>query len=241
MYGALNDSGERVGNSIKSSLIGQWAGLANVESKCAEHVNYLRDLDRRKTLADRIRRAVAECLRSGDASRPEIERRLSEVGISVVFRHNDDGRLTGATFVDHRCKCAYNGSNLGKDLSANAWWARFNKPLTLQKQPREQTDGQIPTVEPRPDNSMTNAPELSLQQPVEPEHSMWQQPYEQLQIPEMWPDISTTDAQEAKIESDRIPDTTLFRGLSRSTILHENIDPEFRTLYKKKKSMKKRI
>ncbi len=67
MYGALDgESGQRVGNSIKSSLLGKWAGLPNIERKCAADREYLRDLDRRKALAGRIRRIVAECTRRGD-------------------------------------------------------------------------------------------------------------------------------------------------------------------------------
>ncbi len=45
MYGALDaESGQRVGNSIKSSLLGKWAGLPNIERKCAADREYLRDL-----------------------------------------------------------------------------------------------------------------------------------------------------------------------------------------------------
>lgn len=47
-------------------------------------------------------------------------------GIDVVFRENDDGRIYGATFIDHRNKEVYNGSRLGKEFSANAFENLFN-------------------------------------------------------------------------------------------------------------------
>ncbi len=49
-------------------------------------------------------------------------------GIDVVFRENDEGRIYGATFIDHRNREVYNGSRLGKEFSANAFERLFNEP-----------------------------------------------------------------------------------------------------------------
>ena len=51
---------------------------------------------------------------------------LKSIGIDVVFRHTDTGRIYGVTFIDHSTMCALNGSRLGKEYSANAFERRFN-------------------------------------------------------------------------------------------------------------------
>ena len=58
---------------------------------------------------------------------------LKEKGIDCVFRYTDEGRLYGATFIDHRTHCVLNGSRMGKAFSANALEQHFNTP------PEEQT------------------------------------------------------------------------------------------------------
>ncbi len=240
MYGALDDEGNRVGNPIKSSLIGQWAGLPNIEKKCVADREYLRDLDRRKSLAERIRRIVADCTRQGDTSQTEVERRLSEAGISAVFRHNDEGRLTGATFIDHRGKSVYNGSNLGKDLSANSWYAMFKEagqqtqehPSPEVASPRSEVQerttlpsrqsGEIPTVT----NMATATPTFVSDSLTEYGDEF---DYEMEFVPQTDRHISTERA------TDNHHGHDIFRGLSRQGSPYEEIDPEFRSLYKRRK------
>ena len=53
---------------------------------------------------------------------------LKAKGIDVVFRHTADGRIYGATFIDHRTQSVFNGSRLGTNLSANAMQEHFTLP-----------------------------------------------------------------------------------------------------------------
>lgn len=41
--------------------------------------------------------------------------------IDVLFRRNDEGRIYGATFIDHTTRTVLNGSRLGNDYSANVF------------------------------------------------------------------------------------------------------------------------
>ncbi len=243
MYGALDENGQRVGNSIKSSLIGEWAGLPNIERKCADNREYLRDLERRKALAERIRRVVvADCTHQGDTSQTKIERRLSEAGISAVFRHNDDGRLIGATFIDHRGKNVYNGSNLGKDLSANSWYALF-KEAGQQTQEHPSSESARPRpVAPEPASTQ---PQRRVETPTVNE------------IPTIVPETVAEYGDEFEYEIENAPPGErhvptergtdnhtghdIFRGLSRQSSTYEEIDPEFRSLYKRKKKRKRKL
>jgi hypothetical protein len=48
-----------------------------------------------------------------------------EQGINTVVRRNPEGRIYGMTFIDHESRSVWNGSQLGKNLSANVfndWW-----------------------------------------------------------------------------------------------------------------------
>jgi len=54
--------------------------------------------------------------------------------MSVVFRTNDEGRIYGATFIDHEKKCVFNGSRLGREFSANV----FNDVFIGHRQTPEQ-------------------------------------------------------------------------------------------------------
>lgn len=55
----------------------------------------------------------------------EFQKQLLAKGIQSVFRHNNEGRLYGVTFVDHGSKTVFNGSDLGKEYSANALAQKF--------------------------------------------------------------------------------------------------------------------
>ena len=58
--------------------------------------------------------------------------RLKEKGIDTVLRHTEEGRIYGATFIDHRTGSVLNGSRMGKELSANALQEHFTLPYAGQ-------------------------------------------------------------------------------------------------------------
>ena len=55
-----------------------------------------------------------------------------EKGIDTVLRYTEEGRIYGATFIDHRTGCVLNGSRMGKELSANALQEHFTLPYAGQ-------------------------------------------------------------------------------------------------------------
>ena len=46
--------------------------------------------------------------------------RLKTENIDLVLRYTDDGRIYGATYIDHNTRTVLTGSRLGKEFSANA-------------------------------------------------------------------------------------------------------------------------
>ena len=60
--------------------------------------------------------------------------KLAKNNINVVFRENTEGRIYGATFIDHQSRCIFNGSKMGKEFSANIF-NELSKSDTTNKHP----------------------------------------------------------------------------------------------------------
>jgi hypothetical protein len=121
VYSALNDKGEKVGNPFKSSLFGKSVGMEALEKRIEKSTEIIKS----KELKERSKKIIAAVMR-GCNNRPDFEKALEKQGISVLFRENEQGRIYGATFIDHEQKCVFNGSRLGKEFSANVFNDLFN-------------------------------------------------------------------------------------------------------------------
>jgi len=120
-YSALNAKGERVGSQLKSSLFGKEAGLEALNKRYVKSKETIKD----RGLKERSKKIISEALLNCK-SRPELEIALEKQNISAIFRENEQGRIYGATFIDHEQKCIFNGSSLGKEFSANVFNDLFN-------------------------------------------------------------------------------------------------------------------
>ncbi|MFH6961698.1 conjugal transfer protein MobB [Flavobacterium plurextorum] len=151
LYIPLNDKGERAGHPFKASLFGKSAGLPALELNFAKCRASLKDHSGRQTLKG----AVTAALKATNIE-PSFKKQLSEQGINVVARRNDSGRIYGITFIDHNSKTVWNGSRLGKELSANVfndYWNNNIKPEIKEpslQQPKISTsnDADLPGEEP---------------------------------------------------------------------------------------------
>ena len=121
IYSALNDKSEKVGNPFKSSLFGKNVGTDSLEKRIEKSAEIIKS----KGLKERSKKVIADAIRTTN-NRADFEKALEKQGISVLFRTNDEGRIYGATFVDHEQKCVFNGSRLGKEFSANVFNDLFN-------------------------------------------------------------------------------------------------------------------
>ena len=123
VYSATDDAGNKVGNPFKSSLFGKSVGYEAVQRKFARSKQEIKD----RKLADMTKRTVLSVLQ-GTYDKDKFVSRLKEKGIDTVLRYTDEGRIYGATFIDHRTGCVLNGSRMGKELSANALQEHFTLP-----------------------------------------------------------------------------------------------------------------
>lgn len=123
VYTATDERGKWVGTPIKSSALTPKGGYKFLQKQIARN-----DADiKSEQIKGPIRGTVARAMHRA-RTQDEFVRLLKADGIDAVFRQNAAGRITGATFVDHRTKTVLNGSRLGKSYSANVFQELFNNP-----------------------------------------------------------------------------------------------------------------
>lgn len=135
IYWITDAQGNKTGVPIKASSIYGKPTLRTLEEK------FRLNEQLRKPLKAPLQLKITQALQKA-VDRPAFEQALSQQNIEVFFRHSDDGRIYGATFIDHENKAVFNGSDLGKAFSANPLNERFNQPAPL-----------LPVDAPKPTNA----------------------------------------------------------------------------------------
>lgn len=156
VYSALDEKGNRVGKPLKSSLFGKSEGVATLEEKMKSSGEAIKS----GKLTEGTKAAVSDALK---ASRTESQLRdaLRKKGIDVVLRRNDEGRIYGATFIDHNSRTVLNGSRLGKEFSANVLNERFaDNSLREDLQKPAQNIPNVPTPEGKDKQPQTGITEV---------------------------------------------------------------------------------
>lgn len=139
LYIPLNEKGERAGHPFKASLFGKSAGLPALELYFAKNKEALKDHPTKPT----IKAAITAVLKSTN-DELGFKKQLGEQGINVVVRRNDTGRIYGMTFIDHNSKSVWNGSRLGKELSANTFNDYWNKNIKQEIKEPVQSQVNVP-------------------------------------------------------------------------------------------------
>lgn len=130
LYSAMDKSGEKVGTPLKSSIFGKLVGYDGLEKRVEKSTERIKS----KKLKTHTLKAVSEA-KQGNPTESEFRSKLRQQGIDVVFRRNDEGRIYGATFIDHTTRTVLNGSRLGKDYSANVFNDLYGGLQTLRQEP----------------------------------------------------------------------------------------------------------
>ncbi|WP_153394530.1 MULTISPECIES: conjugal transfer protein MobB [Chryseobacterium] len=118
VYFATDKNGKKISNPFKSSLFGRHAGVENIQELIEKSKVKMKNDPLKFILKRTIETAI-----STSRTETAFKKQLLEQGTATVIRKNDDGRIYGITFIDHNSKSVWNGSQLGKELSANS----FNK------------------------------------------------------------------------------------------------------------------
>src|SRR4051812_41762922 len=120
----ITDRGEKIGVPIKASLIYNKPTLQSIEARFAQN-NAARQQHKQ-----RVKNAVDfSFARHPSLNLSSLQQTLNKERIQLVLRQNDKGIIYGLTYVDHYTKCVFNGSDLGKQYSANAIQQRCNQEV----------------------------------------------------------------------------------------------------------------
>jgi hypothetical protein len=119
-YRLLDKDGNKVGVPIKASDFYSKPTLKYLEEKYAPNEAV------RQPHKTRVKNGIDLYFfkRSGK-SLPDLIKALEKDGINTVLRQNTEGLIYGITYVDHKTKCVFNGSDLGKRYSAKGLQARL--------------------------------------------------------------------------------------------------------------------
>ncbi|SBW05462.1 conserved hypothetical protein [uncultured Dysgonomonas sp.] len=162
VYSALDGDGNRVCTPLKSSLFGKEHGLDRLKKRFEKSKETIKV----NGITQQTRATVSASFAS-TRTESEFRAALREKGIDLVLRRNDEGRIYGATFIDHNQRAVLNGSRLGKEFSANVLNECFadNSPRKdLQAPALKHSENKQTTTnqQPQSTHSETNDPVGSL-------------------------------------------------------------------------------
>jgi len=138
-YRALDDQGNKVGVPIKASSFYFKPTLENLEKKFAKNEGL------RKTDLPSIRQRVDHTLQQNPQSLRVFVDDLRKEGIELVIWQNEQGKVYGLTYVDHRTKTVINGRDLGKEYSATSILNTLNPALPANLS-QTSTQAQTPAI-----------------------------------------------------------------------------------------------
>lgn len=115
VYRVLDENGKPISPPLKASSFYMKPTLKNLEERFDENEKL------KQPFGKRIRSAVDyTLLKKTDRGLQQLINDLQKENISVVLRQNKEGVIYGITYVDHKTKSVFNGSDLGKTYSAKA-------------------------------------------------------------------------------------------------------------------------
>ena len=122
VYRIVDDKGNKVGVPIKASDFYSNPGLQFLKTKFQEN-----ELARQPHKI-RVRNAIdLASIKNPHHSVQSLIKSLEKDAIYTVLRQNEEGLIYGITYVDHRTKCIFNGSDLGKQYTAKSILERCNE------------------------------------------------------------------------------------------------------------------
>ncbi len=119
VYFATDDNGNVIASPFKASRLGKFASRTAIDSRFEKAAD---KIDVRPT-----KRMVVEVM-AQSSGKDDFIAGLKEKNIDLVLRYTEDGRIYGATYIDHNTQSVLNGSRLGKQFSANSLDSWFNNP-----------------------------------------------------------------------------------------------------------------
>lgn len=133
-YQVLDDKGKPAGVPIPASDFYNKPTMKYLQDE------FTRGGQEREQFKRRVRNAIDLSLQKQPLINLKgLQERLHKDNIQMILRQNDQGVIYGVTYVDHQKKTVFNGSDLGKQYSANQIQQRCQADPGLNQQPQQQT------------------------------------------------------------------------------------------------------
>lgn len=160
VYFATDDSGNTIASPFKASRLGKFASRTAVDNRFERAKD---KIDVRPT-----KRMVNDAMVAA-AGKEDFIAKLKERNIDLVLRYTDNGKIYGATFIDHNTMTVLNGSRMGREFSANALERWFNgdgkKPVVSRQQTENSQTPATPTIPPDTGQSQSDQNQPNQGQP----------------------------------------------------------------------------
>jgi len=127
VYQLIGADGLPCGSAIKASSFHCNATLKKLRKR------FLAAKSAKAEHGDSVRTKISRVLQGPDIKRTAFLKLLKAQGIDVIQNINAEGRLYGITYVDHRSKCVFKGSDLGPEFSANAIAKKVPNPTLTSR------------------------------------------------------------------------------------------------------------
>lgn len=118
-YQVLDAQGKKVGVPVKASAFFMKPTMSFLEK------NFVENAPLKVSNKKRLKTTIDWVLLRDPKNLASFTAQLEKEQISVVCRKNNDGLLYGLTYIDHRTKSVFNGSDIGKVYSAKAIQDKF--------------------------------------------------------------------------------------------------------------------
>lgn len=121
VYSIANVDGNPIGVPFKASAFYNGATMKNLEKR------FDRNTEKRKAFKQSLKERIDGVVdRYSSVKKETLVRELAREQVALVLRRNEAGQIYGLTFVDHKHRTVFNGSDLGKAYSAKAVTERFS-------------------------------------------------------------------------------------------------------------------
>lgn len=115
LYRMIDEQGRHIGVPIKASKLYNSPTLMKLENR------FEKNKERRPLLKNKLKFQIDKVFsKYQQITRATLVKELARWDIRLLFRENKDGIIYGLTYIDHRNRSVFNGSDLGKTYRAKA-------------------------------------------------------------------------------------------------------------------------
>lgn len=141
IYQVLDDKGERIGVPIKASSIYSQPTLKHLEEK------FSKDAANRRYQKAMLKNTIDKTLQLNPAiGKESFIGKMKQEKVDVIFRENSKGKIFGLTFVDHKNKAVFKGSDVAEHYSASKLLNRLEPGNKLLAEDQEKLKENSPSI-----------------------------------------------------------------------------------------------